>query len=201
MESLVLPDSYVDESARKQCVTDAGVVVHGNPRPSFSEELTNRMYNVARDTPDRFNGMHKDKTIVQIKGPLFGSKAEGEKRSAYSDFVGMTSVTEAQYALNFGMHYQAAHIPVDKDFDAKHDKTGEIMARMGQPGRLPAYLKEVIEAAKEFAQKAPPLKQLEGALKVDWVSHCGKKVARLSELEGEPLREIAQVLIEVYWKE
>ncbi len=189
--SLVVPGSYVDESGRNDNLFGVGIVIHANPRPAFSEGLrkilleegTNRAYFTAV--------CRGDEAYVTIPGDRFGTEAEGKKRAEYADIVGMTACPEASMAMQLNMHYAIAAFVVDNDADASHEHgTLEVMKRLSEPNRVPAYIVAVIERAKEFAETAGPLPNLRGNI-----------------IPGDTLRirnpnlgEIADELVQTYCK-
>lgn len=152
VESLVVPDDYVDESGRDDNLFGVGLVVHGNPRPAFDKGLRQILYEEGKADPDCFKGVHDKATYVCIQGDRFGTTAEGAKRRAYADIVGMTSCPEASMAIQLELRYAIAAFPVDVDDNANHEGgTLEVMHRLSLPGRVPAFISRVIERAKDYA--------------------------------------------------
>lgn len=159
-ESLVIPDDIVDESHRYDNLYGRGFVIHAQPRPPFSKGLMELLGDCGDRHKSQFADVLKSGTYVCIPGDRFGTKAEGVKRSMYADIVGMTACPEAMFAMQLGLHYAIAAFVVDNDYDARHDNTGKVMASMSEPDRVPAFIDDVIENAKEF--KPGRLHQLEG---------------------------------------
>lgn len=187
IESLVVPDDYVDESGRDDIIFKEGIVVHAMPRPAFSDDLRKILIRCAKKGEYGFNGIHKSGTYVTIPGDRFGTKAEGKRRSKYADIVGMTACPEASMALQLGLHYAVAAFPVDMDRDANHEgATKKVMKRMSREDRVPAYILSVIEQAKKL--ELGPLLQLKGN-----IIPCDTE--RIKNLD---LRRIADGLIEMY---
>ena len=187
VESVVVPHDYIDESGRPDNLFDNGIVVHTAPRPAFSEGLRAILYECAVENP-HFEA-HDGGVYVTIPGDRFGTAAEGRKRAQYADLVGMTCCPEAALAMQADIHYAIAAFPVDNDLDANHEGgTMEVMGRMSQPERIPAYMAAVAKRVTEFARDAPPLEQLRGnIIPVDF-----------SQMGNLRLRAIAEDLQETY---
>ena len=187
--SLVVPNSYVDESGRNDNLFGVGIVIHANPRPAFSTGLRAILLEEGTNG-DYFTAVCRgDEAYVTIPGDRFGTGAEGKKRAEYADIVGMTACPEASMAMQLNMHYAIAAFVVDMDSDANHEGgTVEVMRRLSAPERVPAYVAAVIERAKEFAETAGPLPNLEGNI-------IPGDTARITNLN---LKRIADELIRTY---
>jgi 5'-methylthioadenosine phosphorylase len=189
LESLVVPDSFVDETGRDDNLFGFGLVVHANPRPAFSPDLRQILIEEAKQGR-YFRKVVEQGTYICIPGDRFGTTAEGKKRAKYAHIVGMTACPEAALAIQAGLHYAVAAFPVDYDLDANHEgQTLQVMGRLSQPNRVPAYIEKVIERAKIFAADTPLLPQLKGNI-------IPTKDVR--QIENENLRAIAQELMEKY---
>lgn len=188
VESLVVPHDYIDETGRDDNLFGAGVVVHANPRPAFSERLRQILIKEARKGT-YFRDIAQEGTYVTIPGDRFGTAAEGRKRKRYADIVGMTICPEASMAMQLGLHYAVASFVVDGDTDANHTGgTLEVMRRLSTPEKVPAYITRVIPKAKEFAKNAGPLEQLVGNI----------IPGDTSRIENKSLRRVADELIGEY---
>lgn len=193
LEDLVVPHDYVDESGRNDNIWGIGLVMHFNPRPAFSEGLRKILIDCAKEGI-YFNNVHEHGVYVTIPGDGFGTSAAGMKRSTYADIIGMTANPEAQMALQLEMEYAVAAFPVDYDTDANHELgTSEIMRRLSQPHRVPAYLAEVIKRTKEYVaeeykQGMKKLEQLNGGL----IPH------NLELIQNPHLRKIAEEMVRAY---
>lgn len=184
IESLVLPDDYVDETGRDDNLFGIEMIVHANPRPAFSEELQRICYREASHFKLK---AHLGGTYVAIPGDRFGTTAEGRKRANYADIVGMTVCPEASLALQLGLYYVALAFVVDLDTDANHQsKTLETMKKLSVV--VPDYLNRVIKAAELFASNPPLLPQLKGNIIAD----------DINRIENPVLRGIAKELISNY---
>ncbi len=189
VESLVIPDDYIDESGRNDNLFGVGIVVHANPLPAFSPALREILIEEARANPAYFSAVHDAGTYVVIPGDRFGTKAEGKVRAGYADIVGMTICPEASMAMQLGLHYAVAAFPVDVNLDANHEGgTLEVMHRLSAPNRVPAYVTAVIERAKEFAETAGQIPNLRGNI-------IPGDTARIT---NPNLRRIADELISTY---
>ena len=191
VESLVIPDDYKDETERNDNLFGVGIVVHANPIPAFSEKLREILYNCANEgnVGYKFNGIHFGGTCVVIPGDRFGTKAEGRVRAQYAETVGMTICPSASMAMQLGMHYAVAAFPVDKNLDASHEHgTLEVMGRLSAIERVPAYIANVVERAREFTENPDVLPQLMGNI----------IPGDTSRIKNIFLREIAEELLEVY---
>lgn len=183
LPSLVVPDDVIDESLRNDNLYGVGVVMHVNPRPPFSTPLREIILTEAR-TLNTTGRVDERATYVCIPGDRFGTTAEGKKRGMYADIVGMTVCPEVFMALQLGLHYAVMCFPVDKDTDARHDKTLDWMKRYSEPEQVPQLLMNVIPKAQEFADTAPQLEQLkENVIFGD-----------LNRIQNEALRESAREL-------
>ena len=161
--SLVVPDDYIDKSLRNDNLFGVEIRTHTNRRPSFSEEVRRILINVGEDGFGKFDKVVRNATYVCISGDSFGTAAEGKIRAQYADIVGMTACPEASMAQQLGLHYAIAAFPVDHDSDANHEGgTLAIMQKLSEHDRVPAYVNEVLEAAKRIAANAPRLNQLVG---------------------------------------
>jgi 5'-methylthioadenosine phosphorylase len=186
--SLVVPDDLVDETGRNDNFYGLGIVVHAQPKPAFSKGLRNILLK-SYDAGFGFNGLVEAATYVCIPGDRFGTKAEGKKRAQYADIVGMTICPEASMAMQLGLHYAVIAIPVDDDLDANHEgKTLEVMSRLSESSKLPAYMAKVLEATLDFAKNPPLLPQLKG--------NIIPGDTRL--IKNENLRDFARELIDRY---
>jgi len=161
VESLVIPNDYVDESGRNDNLWGTEIVTHVNPRTAFSEDLRTILIEEAGDS---FQDVVDSATVVTIPGDRFGTTAEGKKRAQYADIVGMTCNPEAQMAQQLGLPYALAAFVVDNDSNANHEGgTLEVMTRLSQPERVPAYIKRAVAKAQPLAQNPPTLDaQLKG---------------------------------------
>ena len=92
-------------------------------------------------------------------------------------------------AMQLNLHYAIAAFVVDNDASHEHG-TREVMKRLSVPERVPAYIAAVIERAKEFAETAGPLPNLEGNI-------IPGDTARIKNLN---LTRIADELIQTYCK-
>lgn len=188
VESLVIPQDYVDESGRDDNLFGDGFVVHTGSHPAFSSPLRAVLINEGRSFQKyEFTGFNTQATYVVIPGDRFGTRAEGKKRAAYADIVGMTICPEAAMAKQLGIHYAPIGLPVDKDFDANHEgATLEIMKRLSQEHRVPAYVRAV---AIEI-QKLPctPVEGLRGNIIPITLDHVTNK----------HLRSVAEELVKKY---
>jgi 5'-methylthioadenosine phosphorylase len=192
LESIVVVDSFVDETGRDDNLFGFGLVVHANPRPAFSPDLRQILIEEAKQRR-YFKKVVEQGTYVCIPGDRFGTTAEGKKRAKYAHIVGMTACPEAALAIQAGLHYAVAAFPVDYDLDANHEgQTLQVMGRLSQPNRVPAYLERVIEQAKVFAADAPFLPQLKGNI---------IPIKNVNQIENEKLRAIAQELMKKYCQE
>jgi len=189
LESLVVPDDFNDETGRDDNLFGFGMVVHANPRPAFSPELRHILIEEAKKGR-YFRKVVEQGTYICIPGDRFGTTAEGKKRAKYAHIVGMTACPEAALAIQAGLHYAVAAFPVDYDLDANHEgQTLQVMGRLSQPNRVPAYIERVIERAKIFAADTPLLPQLKGNI---------IPIKNVHQIENENLRAIAQELMEKY---
>ena len=146
VESLVILEDYIDETGRNQNLYGVGFVVHVVRNPPFSPALREILCQVGQQFKERFKGVHEKATCVVIPGDAFGTPAEGKRRSQYADIVGMTICPEAVMAQQLGLHYAVAAFPVDADFDANHEgATLEVMNRMSEAHRVPAFIDEVVK--------------------------------------------------------
>ena len=157
VETLVVPDDFVDETGRDDNLFGKDFVVHTQPRPPFSEGLRQVLFNCSNGY---FNWTHLGGTCVVIPGDRFGTAAEGRKRAQYADIVGMTICPEAMMALQLDMHYAVACFVVDSDFDARHSQTLAVMQKLSAPDKVPAYITEVVKRARDF--QPDKLEQLVG---------------------------------------
>ncbi len=96
-----------------------------------------------------------------IDGERFGTRAEGEMRARLGSVVGMTLCPEAAYAMQLDLEYAVAAFPVERDFDANHENTGECLRRLSAPDRVPALIGSVIGRCGE-CEPVGCRKQLEG---------------------------------------
>ncbi len=161
VESLVVPDDYIDETGRDDNLFGEEVVVHANPIPAFSEGLRTILLSCVGG--GMFNEVHNKGTYVVISGDRFGTRAEGKRRAEYADIVGMTICPEASMALQLGMHYACAAFPVDTNLDANHvGGTQAVMQRLSHPSKVPLYITKVIDATQAYAKTAGNLPQLNG---------------------------------------
>ncbi len=189
LESLVVPDDFVDETGRDDNLFGFGIVVHVNPRPAFSPDLRYILIEEAKKG-EYFAEVVGHGTYVCISGDRFGTTAEGKRRAQYADIVGMTACPESALAIQAGLHYAVAAFPVDMDSDANHEgQTLAVMGRLSQPDKVPAYLERVIEQAKVFAQDSPLLPQLRGNI---------IPITNPRQIRNEYLRAIAQELMQKY---
>lgn len=161
VKSLVIPHDYIDESGRDDNLFGVGLVVHANPNPSFSQKVRGILIGEATiDEPTGFSALEKG-VYVTIPGDRFGTAAEGSKRAAYADVVGMTLCPEASMAMQLGLHYACAALVVDVNLDANHE--GGTLQVMGELGpAVQRYVKQLIPPAREFARDPPRLDQLVG---------------------------------------
>ncbi len=190
-ESLVVPDDFIDESGRDDNLFCKGLIVHTNPRPGFSALLRLILTSAADKTPGCFNKVHTHGTYVTIPGDRFGTSAEGKKRAQYADVVGMTICPEASMALQLGLPYAVAAFPVDVDTDANHEhKTLEVMKRLSDPERVPAFIERVVETTKKYLHEFNGLTNLVGNI----------IPGDISRIENILLREVAKELIATYCK-
>ena len=189
VESLVVPDDFIDESGRNDNLYGEGLVVHTSPIPPFSEQLRVILLSQAGSPGECFSKIHDKGVYVVIPGDRFGTKAEGKRRGQYADIVGMTIAPEAAIALQLGLHYAVAAFPVDTNIDANHEGgTEEVMRRLSAPERVPAYMERVVDEAKKFAPSAPLLPQLQGNI----------IPGDVSSLENRFLRKFGQELMDTY---
>lgn len=197
VKSLVIPHDYIDESGRDDNLFGVGLVVHANPNPAFSEGLRSILaesvhgeYGILVDVADGFAAnCHTQSVYVTIPGDRFGTAAEGSKRAAYADIVGMTLCPEASMAMQLGMHYACAAFVVDMNTDANHK--GGTLQVMGELGpAVQRYVKQLVPAAKEFARDPPRLEQLVGNI----------IPGKMERIPGycPALQTIAQELVEKY---
>lgn len=186
VESLVIPDDYIDQTGRDDNIFGHGIVVHLNPRPAFSEHVRSMLAQSAEGCEGCFKGVHPGGTYVAIPGDRFGTAAEGRLRAQYADIVGMTACPEASMAMQLGLHYAVAAFVVDLDHDANHGGTLDVMKRLS--ARVPAYLSKVVEIAKASLSDVGRLEQLMGNI-------MPGDTARIA---NRNLRAIADRLIEEY---
>ncbi|MEK6874297.1 MAG: MTAP family purine nucleoside phosphorylase [Nanoarchaeota archaeon] len=197
--SLVVPDDYIDETNRNDNLFEEGLVVHANPIPPFSQGLRKILITSANVWEKQgkymscystfFDGVHTQGTYVAIPGDRFGTKAEGLRRAQYASVVGMTICPEASMALQAGLHYAVAAIPVDANLDANHEsQTLAVMKELSSPEKLPAYISRVVEQTKEFAKTAGPISQLKGNI----------IPGNLCNIKNDCLHQIAKKLISIY---
>jgi purine nucleoside phosphorylase len=192
VESLVVPDDFVDESGRDSNIFRKGIVIHENPRPAFSPGLREILLDQTRGQNHKyqFAAVHSSGTYVTIPGDGFGSTAEGRKRAPYADIVGMTNSPEVRIALRFGMHHAVLAFVVDMDREANHeDGTLAVMQRMSQPHCVPAYMTDVLPKLKAFADDVGPIND---NLKGNIIP------GNLDRIENKYLRAIAAELVETY---
>lgn len=195
LEDLVVPHDFVDESGRNDNIWGIGLVIHFNPRPAFSEELRKILIDCAKEGI-YFNNIHEEGVYVTIPGDRFSTSAEGMKRSTYADIIGMTANPEAQFAMQLGMEYAVAAFPVDYDSDANHEHgTLEVMKKLSEPHRVPAYLAEVIKRTKEYVAEW----YIKGTKSIDQL-YGGLIPQNLSLIQNPHLRKIAEELIKTYCK-
>jgi 5'-methylthioadenosine phosphorylase len=192
---VVVPHDYLDETGRSDTFFEKGVVVHASPRPAFSEDVQEILTYIVEESIGRLgfraDEIHDGGVYCTISGNRFGTESEGNKRSQYADLVGMTVCPEAALAMELGMHYAVACFVVDMDHDANHDGgTRKVMEELSQPEKVPAYITHVAQAAKVFAQTAPPLEQLKGNV----------IPGNPKYIENEDLRAIARELMNTYCK-
>jgi 5'-methylthioadenosine phosphorylase len=162
--SLVISSDFVDESGRSSNVFGRGFIVHAAPRPPFSQRVIDLLTKVGYGSSSfGFKSVHQNATYVCIPGNRFSTATEGKRRARLVEscgVVGMTACPEAEIALELGLHYAIAAVPVDRDSDANHGTTVEVMSRLSEPDKFPAYIEEVVQKAVGLAEEVRAIPQL-----------------------------------------
>ena len=194
LEDLVVPHDFDDQSGKADNIWGHGLVVHPNPRPAFSENLRKILVEAAKEG-DYFNAIHDKGVYVIIPGDRFGTDAEGARRALTADIVGMTLCPETSIALQLNMEYAVAAFPVDYDRDASHEHgTLEVMGRLSEQDRVPAFMEKVVKMAKSYAQ------QQEGTQMLPQIKGNVIPGDFSNRINNPYLKLVAQELVETYCK-
>ncbi|TGK27923.1 S-methyl-5'-thioadenosine phosphorylase [Leptospira gomenensis] len=110
----VLPSQVIDRTrSRNSTYFGNGVVVHAPFAEPFSANLAKRIEATAKKIG---LGIHTDKTLICMEGPLFSTKAESHLyRSWGADVINMTVFPEAKLAREAEIAYQMICMSTDYD--------------------------------------------------------------------------------------
>ncbi|PJZ66990.1 S-methyl-5'-thioadenosine phosphorylase [Leptospira wolffii] len=118
----VLPSQIIDRTmGRESTFFGKGVVAHAPFADPFSQSLTDRIKKAAA----KINlGIHENKTLVCMEGPLFSTRAESHMyRSWGADIINMSVVPEAKLAREAEIAYQMVCMSTDYDCWRENEET------------------------------------------------------------------------------
>jgi 5'-methylthioadenosine phosphorylase len=187
---LLVPDQIIDRTRqRKNTFFDSGIVAHFQFAEPFCPELSDIVYQAARETGAT---VHQGGTFVAMGGPAFSTRAESRLYKSWgADVIGMTVFPEAVLAREAEICY--ASIACITDYDSWHESNEAVSveAVLKRMSQNVAFARQTIKLA---AGRLPDKRGCE------WAGARGPALVTDLSLATPEEKQRLGVLIEKYVK-